>query len=193
MYLAGARVRWRNALVGELDRRAFFLLYGGDARTGWVYFAMVALTAIGSGWSLFALAPMLALSRTRTVAAALLGTLAATSAVVFVAKAVIGRARPFVALAGVRGLFDAPDDPSFPSGHAAGAFAFAAFVAALALARDRTPRRLALAAGATALAVGIAASRVYLGCHFPGDVIGGAVLGTGMGLAGARWCRGRLA
>jgi undecaprenyl-diphosphatase len=99
-----------------------------------------------------------------------------------------------VALAGVHGLFDAPSDPSFPSGHAAGAFAFAGFVAGLALARDRTPRRLALASGATALAIGIAASRVYLGCHFPGDVIGGALLGTGMGLAGARWyLRPRLA
>ncbi|MGH7903390.1 MAG: phosphatase PAP2 family protein [Candidatus Dormibacteraceae bacterium] len=68
-------------------------------------------------------------------------------------------------------------DPSFPSGHASGSFAAAASLAAF------YPRQ-APALLATAAAVGL--SRVYLGHHFPSDVIAGAALGTGVGLLGAR-------
>src|SRR5262249_9188243 len=105
----------------------------------------------------------------------------------FLAKAAIGRARPSVALAGVRALFDAPTDPSFPSGHAAGAFAFAGFVATLVLAGGAAPRPLFLVAAACAVAAGAAPSRVCLGCHCPGDVAAGALVGAAMGALGARW------
>ena len=67
--------------------------------------------------------------------------------------------------------------PSFPSGHSATAAALYAAVA-LTLARRRSPRtRALLAAGAAAIAVGVATSRVMLGVHWLSDVIAGLALG----------------
>ena len=60
----------------------------------------------------------------------------------------------------------------YPSGHTAVAFALATVVALWFGARSRCAR-LALAAAAV---VGFA--RLYVGAHFPLDVVGGAALGT---------------
>ncbi|MCP4694754.1 MAG: phosphatase PAP2 family protein [Desulfobacterales bacterium] len=59
---------------------------------------------------------------------------------------------------------------SFPSGHACNAFMIAAIFA------DRLRGRRWLFFGAASL---VALSRVYLGVHFPSDVIAGALLGWG--------------
>jgi membrane-associated phospholipid phosphatase len=68
---------------------------------------------------------------------------------------------------------------SFPSGHAAAAAATWAAVV-LVLGRGRPFRTKAwLAAGAAAVTVAVAASRVLLGVHWLTDVIGGAALGFG--------------
>lgn len=67
--------------------------------------------------------------------------------------------------------------PSFPSGHSARAAALYAAVA-LVLARRRPPRvRALLAAGAAAIAVGVACSRVMLGVHWLSDVVAGLAFG----------------
>ena len=80
------------------------------------------------------------------------------------------RPRPYVADPGDAHLFvPASMDPSFPSDHATAAFAIAVAIAL----RSRRAGYLALAM-ATVLAV----ARVAVGVHYPGDVIGGAVLGT---------------
>jgi hypothetical protein len=78
---------------------------------------------------------------------------------------------------GVRLVLAAPNFPSYPSGHAAIAFAAAVV---LALAGRRWWLAL-LAVGAAAL---ISLSRVYLGLHYPSDIAGGAVLGAAVGAAG---------
>ncbi len=87
-------------------------------------------------------------------------------------KLVVDRARP---------VFDEPVatalGPSFPSGHALGSAAFCATVAVLLLPRARRPRLLL--AGAVAVSVLVALSRVLLGVHYPSDVTAGLLIGWG--------------
>jgi len=156
---------------------------------------MIGLTVLGSGWTMLGLVPFLAAKRTRPLAASLLATFIVTAVLVHAVKLAVGRARPCTALTGVHALFGSPSDFSFPSGHAAGAFAFAGFVVAIAFAGDRSRARsvrLVAATGACLVACGIAASRVYLGCHFPGDTLAGAFLGGAVGIAGGRLRAGEL-
>lgn len=82
------------------------------------------------------------------------------------------RPRPFV-FHHVTLLLPHANDPSFPSDHAAGGFALATTPL---LARDRWTRRLGWLM--LALACLLAFSRVYVGHHYPLDVIGGALIGT---------------
>ena len=84
------------------------------------------------------------------------------------------RPRPFATHPLATHLFAAPStDPSFPSDHAAAAFAIA--VAILAVSR-------AVGAGFVAAATLIALSRVAVGLHYPSDVLAGAVVGAAAAL-----------
>jgi undecaprenyl-diphosphatase len=78
------------------------------------------------------------------------------------------RARPFATFVETRVIAPRPDTHSFPSGHAATAFA-----GGFALARIWPEMRGAL----WALACLIAFSRVYVGVHYPLDVLAGALVG----------------
>src|SRR5207237_386314 len=53
----------------------------------------------------------------------------------------------------------------------------------LGKAADRKRVRAALLAGAWLTGIAVAASRVYLGVHYPSDVVGGLALGTGWAFA----------
>ncbi|MDQ2909561.1 MAG: phosphatase PAP2 family protein [Actinomycetota bacterium] len=86
----------------------------------------------------------------------------------------IGRARPPLVYAEPKPLVDVPHTGAFPSGHASTAFACAT-VLAWASPRLRVP--------ALGLAAAIAWSRVYVGVHWPLDVLGGAVLGVLVSIA----------
>lgn len=169
-----------------MDRALLDWLYAGDSR-GPIYFTMVVLSAVGGGWGMLAFVPLLASSRTRRFGAWLVGTLLGVTVVVFAVKALIGRSRPFLCVPGVRALCSPPSDPSFPSGHAAGSFAFAVFVSVWLLSRPMPPVRKWVGVGlAMAFAVGVGSSRVVLGVHFPSDVFAGGLLGCLLGWAGAK-------
>ncbi|MGV9269629.1 phosphatase PAP2 family protein [Kitasatospora sp. NPDC003701] len=77
---------------------------------------------------------------------------------------------------------------AFPSGHAFTA-AVCAGLLALAVARTRPGARRAAAALAIAFAAVIGATRVYLGVHWPLDVLGGWLLATAWLLLGSALLR----
>jgi undecaprenyl-diphosphatase len=181
--------------MNELDVSVFRWVHG--ALTGAWTLPMAALSLLGGGWGSLALLPMLARARTRSFGRSLAIVLGVTAVLVFALKRLVGRSRPCACLEDVRALvFAAPTDFSFPSGHAAGSFAFAVFVGIVLVGEARDGQRLARALGAAALlalASGVALSRVALGVHFPADVAAGAVLGTVVAAVGARLHRGAAA
>jgi len=84
------------------------------------------------------------------------------------------RARPCMALADVRLLVGCTNLPSFPSNHAVNASVLATLTT-LYMPRLWLP--------ATALAILVGYSRVYVGVHYPLDVLAGSVLGIVVALA----------
>ncbi len=174
----------------DLDARALAAMYGG-AHGPWGP-AMIALTLLGSGWSALVLLPLIGWPRTRRFAAALAIAIVAQATWVWALKLAVGRVRPWIAM-GLAAPLGSPHDGSFPSGHASGSFCVAAFLAiALPAVWPGAAWRARFVLGATmAVATLIAVSRVYLGAHFPSDVLAGAVTGACFGAAaGGRYVAG---
>ena len=90
-------------------------------------------------------------------------------------KSLIDRQRPAFRYPDPAPLMKIPHTNSFPSGHAAVSFACAGTLATF------VSRRMAIAL--YVLAALIAWSRVYVGAHYPLDVLAGALLGIGIARA----------
>jgi undecaprenyl-diphosphatase len=132
-----------------------------------------------------ALAPVLAVAAKRPI----LGTTALTAFTVWTSdllatalKEVFDRPRPFEELPAAEPLLRGTVGESLPSGHAATSFAGALVLAYLV--RRAVPALFALAAL-------VAFSRVYVGVHYPLDIVAGALLGIAVALAAIALVRAR--
>lgn len=101
------------------------------------------------------------------VGAALLGSLLFNNAIL---KNIVARPRPYRMIESLTILIPEPGEFSFPSGHTSSSFA-AGVVLFLML-----PRKYGVPAMILAFLIGI--SRLYVGVHYPTDVLGGMVMGT---------------
>jgi undecaprenyl-diphosphatase len=89
----------------------------------------------------------------------------------YIAKDFYSRQRPYDTLSGVRLIVNKEFDGSYPSGHT---FIVAAGVIIAWLSMKRTWAVLL-----TVEAGFVAYSRIYIGVHYPSDIIGGVLLGAG--------------
>lgn len=157
----------------QVDTSLFLLING--AHSPIADDVMLLASAIGRAgfvWWVTGLIAMVFPTRRMAAWRLLLAVVMAYLLVDGVIKPVIGRDRPFDVVAEARLIDQRPVTSSFPSGHAA-----AAFAGALTASRLFPRARLAW----WLLAAGIALSRVYLGAHWPTDVLAGAALGLAVG------------
>ena len=159
-----------------LDRRAehWIVLH----RAGWLNPVFEAVTWAGTFGGVFlAIALLLSLRRGRhSLAPLVLAAIGAADGLAWLLKRLTGRVRPPLQLPDIHTLVPLPTSDSFPSGHSATAFA-AATVLALALRSGRVTAALFV------LAAAVGYSRLYVGVHFPLDVLAGAALGVVTGAA----------
>ena len=126
--------------------------------------------------------------------ALLLAAILLTALPAYGLKAVIGRPRPDYAL-----IATIPDSMGFPSGHAVLALLLGGVLIYLAWQYIGNRRlRWSGCAGLGLLILAVGLSRVYLGLHWPSDVVGGYLYGATALLAAARvrdavlrWRKGR--
>jgi undecaprenyl-diphosphatase len=168
--------------LAELDRDVFTWVVEHRAPPfDWLF---VALSVVGQAALVWiVLAPVLAYAAGRPV----LFTTLVTAATVWTAdllaqvlKGVFDRERPFEVVPAADPLWEWTVSSSMPSGHAATSAAGAVILAYLL---GRWGLWLGL------LAVGIGFSRIYVGVHYPLDVVAGAALGLAVGLAAAALVR----
>jgi membrane-associated phospholipid phosphatase len=150
-----------------------------------VHYLLLAISALGSGWFValgFAATGLLALAKRRTDLALLLalGTLAFPiewALKYFTATEVISPGQLVAALFNVGGV-GLDNIADFPAGHALRATAFYG-ITAFSIARLAPLSRQGIIAYGVAgsLIVAISLVRIYLGAHFPLDVLGGWMAG----------------
>jgi membrane-associated phospholipid phosphatase len=162
----------------RLDAWVFLSFNMRGSRPLWLDQIMLGFTQIGNGFITLAIAVILFLASERFLAYELiLGTLTLWLVVVLV-KFLIHRSRPFIRLAQARVVGYRPLGRSFPSGHTSQVF----FMATLIAQHFHASVWVVFLLYAVALLVGI--TRMYIGAHYPRDVLAGAILGTAWGLLG---------
>ena len=163
-----------SLLISDAALRAWLVTH----HTPWLDQVMWLLSAAGVAGSIWlAIAAFMASWVPRLRAPAwqvVLAVLLAQGLVDWMVKPIIARPRPFVADTRARVVGYHPETYSFPSGHTTTSFA-AATVFAFALSRRR-------AAITWALAALVAFSRIYIGVHYPLDVVVGALIGVLIGV-----------
>lgn len=146
----------RNAVCDPVFRAITHL---GDAGIFWIL-----LTAV-----------FLCFKKTRKAgicsAAALIGSVVVNNLIL---KNLVGRVRPYEVVEGLKLMVKEASDASFPSGHSGASFASAVAIF------PHVPKKWGVAL--IVLATLIAFSRLYIGIHYPTDVIAGIIIGIVLGI-----------
>lgn len=135
---------------------------------------LVPLTLLGECGMLWILCSLLMLCFKRSRRAGFAGLLALFFCFIInnlILKNWVDRPRPYTQIEGLWTLVTKPSDASFPSGHTN-----AAFASAVAYWHTLDMRWLKVVL--LALAAAMAFSRLYVGVHYPTDVLGGILVGS---------------
>ncbi len=160
----------------RLDTWGFLLLNIRGYHPKWLDRLMWLATQLGNmGTAFLSAALFFLLNYHRLAAEVIFGTLTLWLLVEII-KSLTDRARPFLTLEATRVIGWRELGRSFPSGHTAQTF----FLMTLFSHRFQLGIGGTVAVYAIALLVGL--TRMYVGAHYPRDVIGGAVLGSVWGV-----------
>ena len=155
----------------------YFINHGLDNRLFDI--VMPCITDFGSviAWFII-LGLMFVFGGQKTRKIAFLGVMALliSNIVVYSLKFIVAEPRPFLTLANVDLLVHAEETYSFPSGHAASSFA-AAFVIGCKYKLNLKGKSYSLLYPLMIFAAVVGFSRIYIGVHYPYDVVVGAIIG----------------
>ena len=171
-----AALDWLRSLDGGV-----LLWIQAHLRAPFLNGAVSFYTVLGNAGLLFLAAAVLLLCFRKTRRSGVVALLAIAIGFVctnLILKDLVARPRPWLEVAGLTHLVTENDPNSFPSGHTCAAFAFALGV------RWAAPRRW-IGRTALVMAVLMGLSRLYVGVHYPSDVLAGALVGALAGLAAA--------
>jgi len=160
----------------RLDTWIFLLFNLRGYHPLWLDRAMWIFTQIGNGAFGILLCIFLYFSGERRLSAGLLLGILSLWLAVEIIKAIVERSRPFLAMESARVIGWRERGLSFPSGHTSQAF----FMATLLSQYLHVGPLLGGVVYASASIV--AFTRIYVGAHYPRDVIGGAILGSVWGI-----------
>ena len=148
-------------------------------RQDWMNWFWKGITHLGDAGIIWIILAVLLLISKRTRKAGIAAILALLLSLLITnvcIKNTVARIRPYEVIDGLRLMIEKQKDFSFPSGHTSASFAAAcAFYHTL-------PKKWGIAA--VILAVLISLSRLYVGVHYPSDVLGGLIIGIFAGWAG---------
>ena len=151
---------------------------------------MKIVTFLGNGgwfWILCAVV-LFAIPKTRkTGYAAVLSLIFGVIVTNLLLKNIVARPRPFAEIEALIPLIAKPTDFSFPSGHTTASFAVALVMLRM------LPKKIGIPA--VVLAALVAFSRLYLGVHYPTDVLAGfvaALVGSSLAVWGVRTKLGNI-
>jgi undecaprenyl-diphosphatase len=183
----GGRRRWKPVNLQlpapqsgrvNLDESMLQMLNQAGSNLG-LDLLMVALTIIGMTYVLVFSGPLLWWRKHRELGFDLVVLIIISDLVVEGLKLIFMRERPPAVLGSEVhtlswGFITTATSYSFPSGHASRAFAMAILIS--------LGTRYRVGASVMVLAFLISVSRIYLGLHWPSDVLAGALLGAAMAL-----------
>ncbi|MDF2685150.1 MAG: phosphatase family protein [Clostridia bacterium] len=161
-----------------VDELLFRFINSAGQRAKWLDIVMLCLTQMGNFVFALLVAALFYFNGQRLFAFELIFGLLTLAMIVQSLKVLIHRTRPYNKLKNMRVVGIRDSGHSFPSGHTSQAF----FMASLFLHYYKMDGYLGIALYGTAALVGC--TRIYVGMHYPRDVIGGAMLGTAWGIIG---------
>lgn len=159
-------------ILKEFDKK-FILLINEKMKTKFLDRFMVKFTNLGSAAfvSLFTfILIVFGNKEIRRIGIEVAATLAVSQAITYSLKSLLSRDRPYKVLKNLNTFGIKLKDYSFPSGHTSASFSIATVIVI-------NMPVLSIIVITLALLVGI--SRVYLGVHYPTDVVAGIIVGAG--------------
>ena len=160
----------------RVDQVGFLFFNLRGRRPRWLDGLMLAFTQLGNGATSLALGLVFYLLQSHRVAYELVLGMLSLWLCVELIKSLVQRPRPFLGLIQTRVVGLPAIGRSFPSGHTSQAFFMAIFIGRY-FALPMLPSMVLLG---IALLVGL--TRMYVGAHYPRDVLAGMVLGSLWGL-----------